>query len=81
MGYLLVEGISSIASTGNEIGGVVVSEVLKVTGGVKSEIVGQNEGRGSISVRVSHVEKVQRGSVSRAENSSINSQNPISSSV
>lgn len=73
MGYLLVEGISPIASAGNEIGGVVVSEVLKVTGGVKSEIVGQNEGRGSISVRVCQVDKVQRGSVSRAENAIINS--------
>lgn len=73
MGYLLVEGISSIASTGNEIVGVVVSEVLNVTDGVNSEIVGQNEARGSISERVCQVDKVQRSSVSRAENAIINS--------
>lgn len=67
MGSLLVEGISPSAATGNELGTVVVSEVLKAIDGIKSEMLAQGEGRGSIELRASNVDKVGRGSVGRAE--------------
>lgn len=67
MGSLQVEGISPSTATGSKGGSMVVSEVIKAIDGIKSEMLAEGEGRGSIEQRAPNVDKVERSSVGRAE--------------
>lgn len=67
MGFLQVEDIIPIAATGSKGSTMVVSEVLEAADGIKSEMLAEGEGRGSIELWASNVDKVERGSVGRAE--------------
>lgn len=67
MESLQVEGISPIIATGSKGSIMAVSEVLKAIDGIKSEMIAEGEAWGSIELWASKVDKVERGSVGRAE--------------